>query len=116
MTGVVYFSTVSGADAQGVLREALASLLRAFAADQEPPKSLYELYFEQKGPNPTTSDFEGQVFTFPHLHLDLAFNDATIAKVKPVWKTLMNSDETITEADYMNFDDREGADDEDAFG
>lgn len=52
---------------------------------------------------------------FPPASLDLAFNDATMNNVNTIWKALTKDDVNTAEADYMNFDDREGADDDDDF-
>jgi Rab proteins geranylgeranyltransferase component A len=108
-------STVSGDDAKDILKKALAGLLSAVSVDQESPNVLYELYYEQKSFPSAIPDTDGRILGFPPISLDLAFNDATMTNVNTIWKALTKVDDSTVEADYMNFDDREGADDDDGF-
>lgn len=110
----MYLSTVSSSDAKGLLKKALTGLLGAVASDQENPKILYELYYEQRS-FPTAPEAGGRILSFSPVGLDLAFNDSIMTNVNTIWTGLTKDDENSTEADYMNFDDREGADDDDAF-
>lgn len=80
--------------------------------DQETPNVLYELYYEQKSFPSAIPDTDSHILGFPPICLDLAFNDVTMTNVNTIWKAITKDD---VEADYMNFDDREGADDDDGF-
>lgn len=111
---VLYLSTPAGPHAQAHLEKALSSLLASLAAEgQEPPKSLYQLYYEQTGYDTPSVDVDGQSAVFSLLPLDLAFNDSVLDPVRKAWEMVMPDVTEEEAAEYMVFTDREGADAED---
>ena len=73
------------------------------------PKVLYRLSYTQRQRVAHSSD--SNIVTLPTLPLDLAFNDAALASVKSAWEVCTRDDDG--EEEYMVFEDREGADDDD---
>ncbi|KAL7816349.1 GDP dissociation inhibitor domain-containing protein [Trichoderma aethiopicum] len=111
---VLYLSTPAGPDAQAHLQTALSSLLASLAAEgQEPPKPLYQLYYEQTGYDTPSAEVDGQSAVFSLLPLDLAFNDSVLDPVRKAWELVMPDVTEEEAAEYMVFTDREGADAED---
>jgi hypothetical protein len=51
------------------------------------------------------------VFTFPTRSSPLSFDDSVLEPVREVWKKMMG--DAAVEAEYMVFEDREGAVDDD---
>lgn len=114
MIGVLYLSTVSSPNAGKLLSKALAGLLATVNTDQETPNPLYELYYEQTGPSSAVSEADGLI-DLPSMRLDLAFNDSTMENVEKTWDALTKDDEQKDGVEYMKFEDREGADDDDQY-
>ncbi|KJZ74808.1 hypothetical protein HIM_05717 [Hirsutella minnesotensis 3608] len=111
----IYLSTVACAGSKDLLEEALSSLLKAASSDQEQPKCLYRLSYEQRGGSGTLA-VEDKIGTFAMAPLDLAFSDSVLSPVKEAWKLVVAGDTADDDETYMKFDDREGVvDDEDAF-
>ncbi|UKZ71870.1 uncharacterized protein TrAtP1_012815 [Trichoderma atroviride] len=113
---VLYLSTLTTTSAQAHLEKALSSLLASLSQNsQEPPKVLYQLYYEQTSVDTPSVNIDGQTAEFSLLPLDLAFNDAVLDPVKSAWE-MVNLNATDEErAEYLVFTDREGADAEDEF-
>jgi hypothetical protein len=78
----------------------------------EVPNSLYELYYEQSREYDDASS-EGPILTFPAPTLSLAFDDSTLKSVQTAWERIMRSTTNENEGDYMVFQDRDGAGDDD---
>lgn len=93
------------------LDAALASLLTAVATDQEKLGTLFQLRYEQEGGGGSFT-VDKKVGSFDLLPLDLAFDDSVLASVRQAWNVVMCED--ASEQEYMKFEDREGAADEDA--
>lgn len=110
-------STISSPNSKDLLEKALTSLLTAVSPDSEPPVVLYKLSYDQHSGGSTSTSVDGNVISFPVLPLDLAFNDNVMAQVKTAWDALPHkSDAEGAEGEgYMNFEDREGAGDEDSY-
>jgi hypothetical protein len=87
----------------------LKSFLSAVAEEQA-PQSLFEMYYEQ-GRGVAESHTEGSIFAFPDPSLALAFDDTTLDPAKEAW--MMSMGDSVDEAEYMNFTDREVVADED---
>lgn len=105
----MYLSTISTVNSKALLAAALSSLLAA-AGGQDSPKCLYELSYEQSGVGPSLS-IDGNVATFASSSLGLAFDDAVLDPVREAWK-MVTRDMADEGAEYMQFDDREGANDD----
>ncbi|KAG9258568.1 rab protein geranylgeranyltransferase component A [Emericellopsis atlantica] len=105
---VIYLSTMPQPNAKSLLDNALSSLLGA-VGEAQVPEILYRLSYthHQRVSRPSDSN----VVTLPTLPLDLAFNDAALASVKAAWETCTADDDG--EKEYMVFEDREGADNDD---
>ncbi|UNI13816.1 Rab proteins geranylgeranyltransferase component A [Purpureocillium takamizusanense] len=110
---IVYLSTISGPTSKDLLELALSSFLRALSPDQDQPKCLYRLSYEQRG---GTGAFDVDKVTglfSPHPP-HLAFDDALLIPVRKAWDMVMG--DSAGDVEYMQFEDREGAvDDDDAF-
>jgi Rab proteins geranylgeranyltransferase component A len=117
---VVYGSTsLPGSEGQTHLEAAVTNLLEAFAGVDENPTILWSLRFTQLGlacedDCQTNTISKGSIpdrmICLPPLSLDIAFDDKIIDAVKAAWKTILGND--VTDAEFMNFDDRVGLDDE----
>ncbi|KAE8415900.1 GDP dissociation inhibitor-domain-containing protein [Aspergillus pseudocaelatus] len=115
----VIYGSVSHAGAQGqsLIESAVHRLLQSNA--EPDAKVLWSLRYTQlglssNGANARSSKFEGpssNILCFPPPSLDLAFDDALIDRVKDAWQLVMG--DKANEQDFMNFEDREHADDED---
>ena len=94
----------------------MTALLVAAAGDAEPGTALYQLYYEQRGARTPSLDVDGKIATFGLSLLDLAFNDTTLDPVRQAWELAMGPEAKKEDVEYLVFDDREGAnDDDDAF-
>lgn len=112
--GVVYLSTVATAASKSILASALSSLLAAVAGDvAEPATPLYQLYYEQRGAKAASLDVDGNIATFGLPLLDLAFNDSTLDPVRKAWDVAMGDAAKAEDVEYLAFEDREGANDDD---
>ncbi|KAK4042506.1 GDP dissociation inhibitor [Parachaetomium inaequale] len=109
---VLYLTTLATADAKEVLERALDAFVRT-TSDGQAAQVLYQLQYEQLAGS-DTSGVEGSIFTFPAPSSSLSFDDHTLEPVREAWKKIMG--EAAAEAEYMAFEDREGAmDDDDAY-
>ncbi|KAB8202414.1 GDP dissociation inhibitor-domain-containing protein [Aspergillus parasiticus] len=115
---VVYGSVShAGARGQSLIESAVRRLLQSNA--EPDAKVLWSLRYTQlglssNGANAHSSKFEGpssNILCFPPPSLDLGFDDALIDRVKEVWKLVMGDE--ANEQEFMNFEEREHADDED---
>ncbi|KAE8340140.1 hypothetical protein BDV24DRAFT_134292 [Aspergillus arachidicola] len=115
---VVYGSVShAGARGQSLIESAVRRLLQSNA--EPDAKVLWSLRYTQlglssNGANAQSSKFEGpssNILCFPPPSLDLGFDDALIDRVKEVWKLVMGGE--ANEQEFMNFEEREHADDED---
>ena len=70
------------------------------------------MYYDQRA-GPTSLSVDGNTITFPPPSLDLAFNDSVLDPVHDAWKVLMGSGAEDEDIEYLKFEDREGADDDD---
>lgn len=75
---------------------------------------LYKLHFEQRGGSASV-DVNGPVVGLPSLPVDLSFNDSVMDRVRAAWEVVMKGDEPAEGTEYMKFDDREGAADDDRY-
>lgn len=91
------------------MNQALGSFLQATSDDDQIPKCLFELFYEQ-GRGSVESRTDGLVVTLPNVSPSLAFDDATLDPIRTTWGLVMGEDATSME--YMAFADREPADDE----
>lgn len=113
LIGVVYLSTTSSSTSKKVLQKALSHLLQVLSKEGESPQSLYELYYEHNNLSTVIAGSSDGVIALPPLGLDLAFNDATMGNVQIAYETITRNDEGAVA--YMDFEDREGTGDNDAF-
>ncbi|KAL6857861.1 Rab proteins geranylgeranyltransferase component A [Amphichorda felina] len=111
---VIYLSTVFTSSSRGLLEKALSSLLAAVADDPGDVTYLYKLHFEQRGGSASV-DVNGPVVGLPSLPVDLSFNDSVMDRVRAAWEVVMKGDEPAEGTEYMKFDDREGAADDDRY-
>lgn len=115
-TGVVYGSvSLPGPQGQALLESAVNELLKSVA--DPTARVLWSLRYTQLGRESDISDVAQTVeskhkntMCFPPPSLDLAVDDAMIAHVKAAWKAVMGDD--VNDDEFMNFEDREGAYDE----
>jgi len=96
-----------------LLDTALAAFLAVVSSEESPPKSLYQLYYQQARSSLDLAA-EGDVLTFPPPPLDLAFNDSVLEPVQQVWEVLMGGLTEGEDSEYMTFQDREGVGDDDS--
>ena len=101
MLGVLYATTQKSDNSKAVLEAALSALLKSTEDDEG--KLLYSLYYEQ----------EQQA---SYASLDLAFNDEILQAVEDQWKTIMADDNGTLEGSFMQFEDREGMNNDDDDG
>ncbi|GMG44060.1 unnamed protein product [Aspergillus oryzae var. brunneus] len=107
----------AGAGGQSLIESAVHRLLQTNA--EPDAKVLWSLRYTQlglssNGANAHSSKFEGpssNILCFPPPSLDLGFDDALIDRVKEVWKSVMGDE--ANEQEFMNFEEREHADDDD---
>ncbi|KAK3298519.1 GDP dissociation inhibitor-domain-containing protein [Chaetomium fimeti] len=105
----LYFTTLTTPDAKEVLQRALDAFLGVTNGDQ-PSQALYQLQYEQLA-GADTFKAEGSVFTLPAPSPSLSFDDSVLEPVREGWEKVMG--EAAVEAEYMVFEDREGAMDDD---
>ncbi|AEO65293.1 uncharacterized protein THITE_2086774 [Thermothielavioides terrestris NRRL 8126] len=89
---------------------ALQAFLRAVPEDRV-PKVLFKLQYDQLDGGSESLGSHGPVFTFPTRSSPLSFDDSVLEPVREVWKKMMG--DAAVEAEYMVFEDREGAVDDD---
>ncbi|KAI2468162.1 GDP dissociation inhibitor [Annulohypoxylon bovei var. microspora] len=110
---VIYLATLATPQSTTRLASALDALLSA-ATPADAPEStcLYKLQYEQSvSPREPSRATRGSTstFAFPSPSLGLAFDDGCLDTVKDAWKLVVGDDCT---EEYMVFEDREGADDD----
>jgi hypothetical protein len=105
----LYFTTLTTADAKEVLERALDAFV-SVTSDDEPFHVLYRLQYEQLA-GLDTFKAEGSIFTLPATSPSLSFDDSVLGPVREGWEKVMG--ETAAGAEYMVFEDREGAMDDD---
>ncbi|KAL3965021.1 hypothetical protein ACCO45_002025 [Purpureocillium lilacinum] len=107
---IVYLSTISDSSSKELLESALSSFLETLSPGQDQPKCLYRLSYEQRGGTGACSvDKTTGTFSPPPPHL--AFDDSLLVSVRQAWDLVIGDSAADTE--YMQFEDREGAVDED---
>ena len=89
--GVLYSTTRCSNNSKAVLKAALSALLKSTESGEG--KLLYSLYYEQEQ-QPAS--------------LDLAFNDEILQAVEVQWKTIMADENGVTGPSFLQFEDREG--------
>lgn len=105
--GVFYASTLLSGNSKAVLEEAVSALLRS--TENGDSRLLYSLYYEQGQQHYSASSSDTS--------LDLAFNDEILDAVEAQWKAIMTDENGVLEGQFMQFEDREGInDDEDDEG
>ena len=90
-TGVLYSTTRCSNNSKAVLEAALSALLKSIESGEG--KLLYSLDYEQEQQSAS---------------LDLAFNDEILQAVEVQWKTIMADENGVTEPSFLQFEDREG--------
>lgn len=115
MIGVVYLCTVSSPNSRSLLNAALTTLASLANGDESVPKCLYKLGYEQSFRSTITTKVDGSIISIPPPSLDLAFNDQVLRQVESAWEAVTAGDEPAKEAAYMDFEDREGAQDDDHY-
>lgn len=105
----MYFTTLTTADAKEVLERALDAFV-GVTSDDQPSQVLYRLQYEQLA-GADTFKAEGSIFTLPTPSPSLAFDDSMLRPVREGWEKVIG--EAAAEAEYMVFEDREGAIDDD---
>jgi len=106
---VLYATTLHSTDSKAVLEVALSAVLKS--SEDSEGKILYSLYYEQEQ-QPSTAD----AATPSDTSLDLAFNDEILQAVEDQWKTIMADENGVVEASFMQFEDREGMNNDDEDG
>ena len=97
-----------------VLEQSLTLLLNTVEAD-EIPKAVYRLFYHQSSGVGTTLNVSSEnIATFEPLPLDIAFNDSILSPVKQAW-SLVKGQDIADGTEYLVFEDREGANDDDVF-
>ncbi|EKG13753.1 Rab protein geranylgeranyltransferase component A fungi [Macrophomina phaseolina MS6] len=108
---VLYGSTSSsGEQGTRLLETAIDALLRSVGED-EAPRILWSLRYEQNSQRNAPSTTHERVFAFPHPSLDLKFDDSMLDRVRLMWEKIMGAD-ADTEY-FMKFEYREAIDDDD---
>ncbi|KAH6854949.1 GDP dissociation inhibitor-domain-containing protein [Chaetomium sp. MPI-CAGE-AT-0009] len=106
---VLYLTTLTTADAKEVLERALDAFV-GVTSDGHSSQVLYQLQYEQLA-GADTFKAEGSIFTLPAPSPSLSFDDSVLEPVREGWEKVMG--EAAVEAEYMVFEDREGAMDDD---
>lgn len=89
--------------------------MEALPTQGQHPSCLYKLRYGQTGSSATSTTVDGPIVSFPPLPLDLSFNDGVMGRIRSAWESVMKTDESVDGAEYMNFEDREGAVDDDRY-
>ena len=100
--GVLYASTLRTSDSKALLEAAVSTLLKS--TENNDSTLLYSLYYEQE------QQFSGPATT--DTSLDLAFNDEILDAVEAQWKNIMADENGVLDGQFMQFDDREGQNDD----
>jgi hypothetical protein len=93
---------------KSALEEAVSHLLKYIEKGEG--KLLYSLYYEQEQQASTDPTIP------PDASLDLAFNDEMLQAVEDQWKSIVADDTGVGDAIFMQFEDREGMNDDDDDG
>jgi hypothetical protein len=101
----LYFTTLTTADANEVLERALDAFV-SVTSDDQPSQVLYRLQYEQLA-GADNFKAEGSIFTLPATSPSLSFGDSMLGPVREGWEKVMGA--AAAEAEYMVFEDREGA-------
>lgn len=109
LTGVLYFTTVATSNAKDILSSALDSFLSAVERDQV-PQCFYQLYYEQAA-GVKRSRLDELTLDLPGPSLSLSMDDSLLKHVREAWKKVVG--DTVDDAEYMVFTDREPVDDDD---
>lgn len=107
--GVLYLSTMASSHSKEILSHALDSFLSAVDHDQV-PQCLYQLYYEQAA-GVKQSRLDGLTLDMPGPSLSLSMDDSLLKHVREAWKKVVG--DTVDDAEYMVFEDREPVDDDD---
>ncbi|KPM37899.1 hypothetical protein AK830_g8669 [Neonectria ditissima] len=110
---VIYLSTVHDVLSKSILEKALSSLVAAVEGDDGVSRCIYQLYYDQCKGTPSLV-LDDNTATFPLPPVDLAFNDSVLDPILEAWNMVMGGSNEEG-GEYMKFEDREGADDDDAF-
>ncbi|KAE8144394.1 GDP dissociation inhibitor [Aspergillus avenaceus] len=114
---VIYGSvSIPGSQGQSLIENAVHRLLQS--ATEAEAKIMWSLRYTQLGLGNDVADAHkwelqrpsANILRIPPPSLDLAFDDAMINLVKNAWKVIMG--EEANDDEFMNFEDREGADEE----
>lgn len=115
--GVVYGSvSIPGTPGQRLLESAVNQFVQLVG--DSAVKVIWSLRYTQEGRSDDSLDVarvtgshpSNNIICFPPPSLDLAFDDTMIDQVKAVWKMIMGGD--AADEEFMSFEDREGAYDE----
>ncbi|KAK1780535.1 GDP dissociation inhibitor [Copromyces sp. CBS 386.78] len=106
---VLYLSTMATSNSKEVLSRALESFLSAVDHDQV-PQCLYQLYYEQAA-GVKQSRLDQLTLDLPGPSLSLSMDDSLLKHVREAWKKVVG--DTVDDAEYMVFTDREPVDDDD---
>lgn len=94
-----------------ILSRALESFLSAVDHDQV-PQCLYQLYYEQAA-GVKQSRLDELTLDLPGPSLSLSMDDSLLKNVREAWKKVVG--DTVDDAEYMVFTDREPVDDDDEY-
>ena len=100
-SGVIYATTAYSEHSKNLLDSTLTTFLES---SEENAELLYTLYYEQEQVS-RSADSEPS-----DASLDLAFNDEILEEVETQWKSIVGD---VDPANFMRFEDREGANDYD---
>jgi hypothetical protein len=111
--GVVYASTANPQDPGfGHLDRAVAALLDS-VGEQLAPKVLWRLRYQQRTTKSQLSiAIDDGTIMLPALSRGLALDDSITDEIRSIWSKITGE----AEESFMNFDAREGLEDEDTFG
>ncbi|PTD04247.1 Rab proteins geranylgeranyltransferase component A [Fusarium culmorum] len=109
---VIYLSTICTPSAKSILDKALSSFLSAISNGQDAIPLLYKLYYEQ-GDGTNALSIDGNIATFSSTSQSLAFDDSILDSVHEAWKFVNAGSEDGLE--YMKFEDREAASDDEFY-
>lgn len=111
--------SIPGSRGQALIQTAIGKLLQSLCGNDGDSQVLWCLKYTQLGlydqvldpPHVVQSKtFPDRVISFPPPSVDLAFDDQILDLVQEVWARIMGDE--AADHDFMNFEDREGADDE----
>src|SRR4051794_32085520 len=103
--GVLYATMLHSESSKALLEAAVSAILKV--AENGEGKLLYALYYEQNAMSPSSAA------TTPNSSLDLAFNDEILDRVEAEWKTILEIENRVEQAQFMQFDERNAMNEED---